>query len=481
MEHMICKNKLSSFCIIKKDLCVRTNFNCFVRRSQNLIFEIFNSHMFKFLDFGNLQQIKILQRQSVFKNLIVRRILGVFCIVFLGSLLACQPIVLKKDLDDTLKRLKKSDYPVFADDLGYKDLSLSIDQSLKYFNRVPVSRNYKYGKDIYNKKHLIKSLKTFKEFLGSKPSNKELKKFIKTRFIVYKAMGNEDKKVLFTGYFEPTYKGCLKKTPNCRYPLYSIPDDMFRVDLSKFSGKYKNHKDLMARVIDEKKQIIPYYSREQINLLKEFHKKAKPLIWLESRIDRFFLEIQGSGRVIVNNLESSEAIKASEKILRVQYAASNGRPYSSIGRYLIRKNEILKENMSMQAIKDWLKKNPERIDEVLYQNQSFVFFKQENRKPHGSIGVEVTALRSIATDSRLFPKAGLGFVQSYLPDPFIFKTQKKLKKHSFFVLNQDTGGAIKGPARADLFCGNGDYAEFTAGHMNQYGQLFFLVLKPDSN
>jgi membrane-bound lytic murein transglycosylase A len=201
--------------------------------------------------------------------------------------------------------------------------------------------------------------------------------------------------------------------------------------------------------------------------------KSEPVAWLKSRVDRFFLEIQGSGRIILENKEE----------IRLHYAKSNGNPYSSIGRYLIDANEILKEDMSMQAIREWLECNPDRMDEVLHHNESFVFFKIENGGPYGCLGVEVTDLRSIATDTGLFPKGALCFLQSRLPDKsdvnFLSDSNsiKDWQKISFFVLNQDTGGAIKGPARADIFCGNGDYATFTAGNMNQYGKLFFLVLK----
>jgi membrane-bound lytic murein transglycosylase A len=162
----------------------------------------------------------------------------------------------------------------------------------------------------------------------------------------------------------------------------------------------------------------------------------------------------------------------------VHYAGTNGNAYRSIGRYLIKKNEILKENMSMQAIRTWLEQHPERMDEVLHQNKSVVFFQREQGGPYGSLGVDVTPLRSIATDSKLFPKGALCFAQAQLPDKQTRLPLKAWENAAFFVLNQDTGGAIKGPARADLFCGNGTYAEFTAGHMNTYGKLFFLVLKP---
>ncbi|MDA3789956.1 MAG: MltA domain-containing protein [Desulfobacula sp.] len=374
----------------------------------------------------------------------------------------------------SLKKLNPETYPLFVDNIEFQGLTASIDNSLLYFNKVPLERKFHYGKEIYTAGHMITSLETFKGFLEKETSSKALNDFIKSDIIVYEAVGNEDDKVLFTGYFEPIFDGRIEKSEEFFYPVYSRPQDLLEIDLSAFSDQYKGHKRLVARVNDSRR-VVPYYSRQQINAVEDFHTRSKPVVWLKSRVDRFFLEVQGSGRINLGNGD----------VLRVHYAASNGNAYRSIGRYLIGKNEILKENMSMQAIRTWLELNPQRMDEVLHHNESFVFFQTEDGGPYGSLGVEVTALRSIATDSRLFPKGALCFMQaqllvtSMLPDKNDSHSLKEWEPASFFVLNQDTGGAIKGPARADLFCGNGDYAEFTAGHMNKYGKLFFLVLKPD--
>ncbi len=384
----------------------------------------------------------------------------------------CQPKIREEITQfSSLKKLKTKKHPLFIDNLDFQGLTISIDHSLEYFKRVPLERKYHYGKEIYTAAHMITSLETFKSFLEKEPFTKVLNEFIKSGFIVYEAAGNEDGDVLFTGYFEPTYEGSLKKTGAYPYPIYSKPDDLLDIDLSAFSDQYKGHKRLKARVNDSTKRVVPYYSRKQINAAKDFHIRSEPVVWLKSRVDRFFLEIQGSGKIVLDK----------GKILRVHYAASNGNAYRSIGRYLINKNEILKENMSMQAIRTWLELHPQRVDEVLHYNESFVFFQNEEGGPYGSLGVEVTALRSIATDSRLFPKGALCFIQAQLPDTININPLKEWENASLFVLNQDTGGAIKGTARADLFCGNNNYAQFTAGHMNKYGKLFFLVLKPEQD
>jgi peptidoglycan lytic transglycosylase A len=367
-----------------------------------------------------------------------------------------------------LVKLLPGQYPKFFDSHGFEGLVSSIDQSLVYFRRVPLSRKYAYGKDIFDAGHMIRSLETFKVLLEKTPSPEEVNARIQNEFLVYQSAGNDKGQVLFTGYYEPIYKGSLVQDKIYTYPVFSTPADLVQIDLSLFSDKYKGHKRLTARVNPDTGRVVPYYSRRQINQISDFTDRAVPVVWLKSRVDRFFLEIQGSGRV---NLEQGGQ-------LRVHYAGSNGAAYRSVGRYLINKKEIAKEEMSMQAIREWLEKNPLRMDEVLHHNESFVFFKTEEGGPFGSINVAVSPLRSIATDRKVFPNGALCFAKTALPDPDLLEPLAQWQKSALFVLNQDTGGAIKGPGRADLFCGNGAYAEFTAGHMNVRGQLYFLVLAP---
>ncbi|WP_321418670.1 MltA domain-containing protein [uncultured Desulfobacter sp.] len=364
-----------------------------------------------------------------------------------------------------LVKVPESDLPEFTDAFFLQDLGRSIDQSLVYFKRVPATRTYAYGRDVYTAAHMILSLETFKNFLETKPSTKNLNRFIRERYTVYKSVGGSKKDVLFTGYFEPTYPGSRTPGPEFPWPVYPMPDDLFQVDLSEFSDAYKGHKRLMARVDPKSRRVRPYYTRKQINRQSDFQQKAPPVVWLANRIDRFFLEIQGSGRVALPHGE----------IVRLHYAGVNGRKYSAVGRYLIDQNEVPKEKMSMQTIRKWLTAHPERMDEVLFTNESFVFFKEGEGGPFGCINVAVTPVRSIATDTKLFPKGGLAFIQTALPVA-VGQPKEAWPRASLFVLNQDTGGAINGPGRVDLFCGAGDWADYTAGHMVARGQLYFLVL-----
>jgi membrane-bound lytic murein transglycosylase A len=191
------------------------------------------------------------------------------------------------------------------------------------------------------------------------------------------------------------------------------------------------------------------------------------LVWLKDPVKAFFLHVQGSGAIHLPD----------GRLLRVGYAGKNGRPYRSIGQYLIEKGEIAPEAMSLQAIEAYLEEHPERIEEVLWHNESYIFFRKIDKGPVGSISVVLTAGRSIATDPAFYPRGGLAFLKTQQPvldDSGEVTGWKPLNR---WVLNQDTGGAIKGYGRVDLFAGSGKEAEWVAGRLKHSGMLYFLVKK----
>jgi membrane-bound lytic murein transglycosylase A len=163
-------------------------------------------------------------------------------------------------------------------------------------------------------------------------------------------------------------------------------------------------------------------------------------------------------------------------ILSVLYDGANGQPYKSIGKYLIDTGAMSKDNMSMQAIREYLRTHPDKLTDVLNQNPSYVFFRLDTGPSLGSISVALTPGRSIATDSKLFPKGALGFISTQKP---VIENGaiKAWVPFTRFVLNQDTGGAIKGPGRVDVFFGQGRDAELTAGNLKHEGELYFLMRK----
>ncbi|MBF0411100.1 MAG: MltA domain-containing protein [Desulfamplus sp.] len=397
------------------------------------------------------------------------------------------------------KLTSESYYPDFARDIhGKAGLKRALKQSIIYYNRVPKKTKFYFGDDQYDAAFMRLSANKFLEFLNSSPSNKAIRNFIYKNYNVYTTVRRDDSKVasikpisktkqlsnsysqsmnelqskeidlsvLFTGYYEPSLKGSLVKGGEYIYPIYSKPDDLIEVPRGGFSGIYKGTPASGARR-NEKNELVPYYTRAEIDAMPNFEKHAKPIAWVNSRIDRFFLEIQGSGRI---DLKEGGTIK-------VQYNSKNGRPYRSIGKYLVDKGVMAKEDVTMQSLRKWLDDNPSRVDEVLNHNLSFVFFRKGEGGPVGCLGVEVTRMRSIATDTALFPKGALCFMDTTIPTWDSREGNVKWQNYAAFVLNQDTGGAIKGSGRADYFYGHGKYAELAAGYMKQMGRLYFLVLK----
>jgi len=365
-------------------------------------------------------------------------------------------------------KIASLDYPEFYDDMAYDGLEYAILQSIAYLNKIPSDREFRFGNDTFNASHMIRSMNHFLNFIQIKPTKKSLKKFLKTNYLVYRSIGHDQKgKVLFTGYYEPHLRGTLKKTAEYRYPVYARPSDLASIDLSSFSSKFKGEK-IIGRYANS--TFMPYFDRGEIEREGAIENRAEKIAWLRDPVDLFFLQVQGSGRIYLDNGTS----------INVHYHATNGRPYRSIGKLLIEEEKIPRSQMSMQKIRAYLREHPEETEAILDYNPSYVFFKIEKDGPLGCLEVKLTPGRSVALDRRIFPLSALAFIKTKKPvldgDGNIHNWTDLRR----FVLNQDTGGAIQGPGRADLFWGNGTYAEIAAGHMQHPGTLYFLILKPDA-
>jgi peptidoglycan lytic transglycosylase A len=369
--------------------------------------------------------------------------------------------------ETALIRIDSSEYPDFFDDMDYDGLENCIIGSVSYLNRVPPTKIFRFGQDVFNTAHMIKSLEYFLNFIRTKPLKDELIQYIKENYLIYTTVGSDTpEQVFFTGYFEPVLQGSLNKDTEYQIPIYVRPDDLTTIDLSLFSPQFKGE-TIVGRYTNQ--SVVPYYDRKEIEYQGLLEGKVQEIAWLKDRLDLFFLQIQGSGKI---NLDNGE-------IINVHYHGSNGQPYRSIGKLLVDEGKISREEISMQKILDYLRNHPEEIETVLNYNPSYVFFKVEKDGPLGSLEVKLTPGRSIALDRRLFPPAGLAFIETKKPSINEDGTIQKWVAFSRFVLNQDTGGAIRGPGRADLFWGSGPYAEIAAGQMQELGNLYFLILKPD--
>jgi len=381
--------------------------------------------------------------------------------------IGCYP-VLKKEAQQPEEALRQIRFfsPEFSDDMDPGSLALAVRRGMEYLDRLSPETVFHYGPDGFTSKQVRESHEAFLSLLSQGLAPDDLGIEIRRRFRVYRASGRSgDRRVLFTGYYEPVYDASLAPDEVFKYPLYRQPDDLLKIDLSLFNEKFKEE-NITARI--EGNKVVPYYSRRLIEEESVLAGKGLEVAWLKDPLDVAFLHIQGSGRLRLR--DGNE--------LLVHYRASNGRRYRSIGRYMIEKGFVKREEISMQVMRKYLTENPEVLDDVLNYNPSYVFFQQVESGPSGSLGVLLTPGRSIALDSRVFPKGALGFIVCQKPYLNEHGEIVGWTKFSRFVVNQDTGGAIKGAGRADIFFGRGPYAELSAGHLRHQGELYILIKKP---
>ena len=296
------------------------------------------------------------------------------------------------------------------------------------------------------------------------PDDKAARAFFEQHFQPWQATqedGGTDG--LITGYYEPLLKGNRVRTARARYPLYAAPDDLITVDLASIYPELKSLR-LRGRLVGNK--LVPYPTRKEIEAAAANGNsggfKGKPIAWAEDPVDLFFLQVQGSGRI--------ELPDGSH--MRVGYADQNGYPYQSIGKLLVERGELKLEQASMQGIKEWGAKHPDKLPELLASNPSFIFFRELPDGlpgPLGSLGVPLTGGRSIAVDPKFIPLGAPVFLATTQPN-----SAQPLNR---LVMAQDSGGAIRGGVRADFFWGFGNAAGELAGRMKQRGRMWVLLPK----
>jgi membrane-bound lytic murein transglycosylase A len=369
--------------------------------------------------------------------------------------------------EQALERVSWRRAGVKADDLSFAGLAESARQSLEYYRKLPADAPLIFGPERVTANDLIVTVQNLLLIVeNASLSDQQKWEEITDRFILFRSVGSDGSgRTLFTGYYEPLLSCRTSRDAVFRYPLYKKPDDIIEVDLTLFGNGFPKNK-LFGRL--ENRKVVPYYSREEIDVKKALAKKDLEVLWCADIVDVYFLQIQGSGKADLGN----------GSLVSVLYDGQNGRPYRSLGKYLIDAGAIAKEEMSMQAIRQFLKDNPGAVPDLLSQNPSYVFFRLDTGPSRGSLGVPVTPGRSIATDGSLFPKGALALVKTEKPVIAEDGTITEWVPFSRFVLNQDTGGAIRGAGRVDLFMGQGKEAEITAGYMQQEGEMYFLLRKP---
>jgi membrane-bound lytic murein transglycosylase A len=290
------------------------------------------------------------------------------------------------------------------------------------------------------------------------PDDASARRFFEANFRAHLMNAESGREGLITGYYEPVLNGSTTRNEQFRWPLYKRPDNLLTIDLTSLYPELKG-RPVRGRL--EGNRVVPYYSRAEIGNGKN-PLAGNELLWVDDPVELFILQVQGSGRVRLP--DGSE--------IAVGYADQNGHPYRSLGGRLIEIGALKREDVTLTRVRDWLAAHPEETDALLNSNPSFIFFTQRDAAldgPLGSLGVALTAERSVAVDPA-YIRLGLPvWLDTSLPDGTPLQR---------LTLAQDTGGAIKGAVRADLFLGQGTEAGRVAGEMKQHGQLYVLLPKP---
>ena len=315
---------------------------------------------------------------------------------------------------------------------------------------------------------LVETLEAFLEILQRDLPFEEFNKKISEEFVLYRVGKGKggNRKMLFTGYYRPVIQASPVRTSLYRYPIYKMPEQGLQ------QVKYKNGIQLIGthtgiKQIRESSSEKPWrrFTREKIDREGALQGQGLEVAWLKDDLERFFLHIQGSGM-----LEFPDGSRQG-----VGYQGSNQYSYTGIGKLMIRDGVIDISQGSMQGIKKYFIDNPQDISKYLYQNKRYIFFTLSDDGPRGSGGGELVGGRSIATDKSIYPAGGLAFIQ--VKQPVLDENNKIVRWQpvSRFVVDQDTGSAIRGPGRADLFFGTGQKAGAKAGHYHERGEVYYLI------
>ena len=301
--------------------------------------------------------------------------------------------------------------------------------------------------------------------LGTTPqTGSEVRAFFESWFMPVQVFNGDEAQGLFTGYYEPELNGSRTRSERFRTPLHARPSDLIEVDLGQFKQSLRGER-VAGRVTGGR--LVPYADRREIVAQGV---GLQPLVFVDDPVAAFFLQIQGSGRIKLDNGD----------VIRAAYDGQNGHPYTAVGRILVDRGEISREALSMQSIRAWLEGHPEQADALMNENASYVFFKAQpigdpTKGANGAQGVPLTAEASLAVDLRFHALGVPMWVEGRAPNDREAEPDVDLR-HLFVA--QDTGGAIRGPIRGDIYWGTGSNAESVAGRMAHKGRLFVLLPKP---
>ena len=289
-------------------------------------------------------------------------------------------------------------------------------------------------------------------------NSQSIRQFFEQNFIPYSVLAGSYPEGLFTGYYEASLNGSRSRKGAYQYPLRALPGDLVMVNLGEFREELKGRR-IAGRV--KGGNLKPYETHGEILAGKLPKAQDKTLVWVDDPVEAFFIQIQGSGIVSLDD----------GSLMRVGYAGQNGHPYYAVGRELVKRGALTKNNVSLQSIRGWMKDYPSQAQDLMITNKSYVFFRElEGEGPEGGEGIALTPQRSLAIDHSIIPYGLPVWLSAENPDP----DQGQINR---LMVAQDTGGAIRGPVRGDFFWGYGSAAETMAGAMKSTGRYWFLLPK----
>jgi membrane-bound lytic murein transglycosylase A len=328
----------------------------------------------------------------------------------------------------------------------------ALDRSLTWFERASSRRYFPVGPVTHERAWA--GVYAFRALVSEISDPVELERRIRREFEFYRSPGRDGRgTVLFTGYYSPTFAASRAREGGYRYPLYRLPEDLV---VDPASGEVK------GRRREPGGRVEPYPTRAEIESSGML--RGGELVWLRDPFDAYLIQVQGSAALSLPD----------GSIMYVAYAGNNGHEYVSVALELVADGALSEDELSLEAVRAYFRSHPSDVERYLRRNPRFVFFREEDGSswPLGSLGVKVTALRSLATDKALFPPGGVALVMTRVSD-----TSGRLRRFERFMLDQDAGGAIRSAGRADIYFGVGPDAEGRAGAQYSEGRLYYLFLK----
>lgn len=369
-----------------------------------------------------------------------------------------------------LKRLAPESWPPIADELDAKSLARAAANSLRYFETLRDQRkSFKVGDREVGAGLLAETVRAVVDAVRESKTPVELEARLKEGFELYQSVGSDGEgRVVYSSYYQPVLPASLRETKKYRYPIYRKPPDMVEADLGAFNAKYKGE-SVLGRA--EAGKVVPYFDRRDIDVRQVLKGRKLEVAWLANQFDRLDLHIQGSGI-----LELPDGRK-----MLAKFAATNALPYKSVGLSVVGSGVMTRAEITHQKLREYLTAHPEGEAWLISQNPRYTFFDvvalPEDGQPFGTINEPLTPGRSIAIDPKAIPLGAVAYLRVPMPQATRQGELLGIFPTSRLVMCQDTGGAILGPGRVDIYLGHGPQAKTSAVNQWHEGSLYVLLKK----